>query len=165
MCKKKNIAMGTIFLCQEQLLSAAIRATLFSMLPVFTSILLLIFWSVSIRFIFFFQAEDGIRELYVTGVQTCALPISVTAGGAHCVRRASRDDSRAQPILRDRAVAVQLAQPASLWHRTVEQQSAERPGRLLGAGRAGPAGKPTPARCDFAKRDVLLDARMADADR
>src|SRR5690349_22407346 len=26
--------------------------------------------------IFFFQAEDGIRDLYVTGVQTCALPIS-----------------------------------------------------------------------------------------
>src|SRR5690349_24580683 len=25
---------------------------------------------------FFFQAEDGIRGLYVTGVQTCALPIS-----------------------------------------------------------------------------------------
>src|SRR5438874_10497901 len=25
--------------------------------------------------IFFFQAEDGIRDLYVTGVQTCALPI------------------------------------------------------------------------------------------
>src|SRR5690349_10642101 len=28
---------------------------------------------------FFFQAEDGIRDLYVTGVQTCALPISVAA--------------------------------------------------------------------------------------
>src|SRR5690349_6333290 len=27
-------------------------------------------------FFFFFQAEDGIRVLYVTGVQTCALPIS-----------------------------------------------------------------------------------------
>src|SRR2546429_3960282 len=27
--------------------------------------------------IFFFQAEDGIRYLAVTGVQTCALPISV----------------------------------------------------------------------------------------
>src|SRR5690349_24347297 len=27
------------------------------------------------RFYFFFQAEDGIRDLYVTGVQTCALPI------------------------------------------------------------------------------------------
>src|SRR6266478_8934536 len=28
-----------------------------------------------IRFFFFFQAEDGIRDLTVTGVQTCALPI------------------------------------------------------------------------------------------
>src|SRR6266403_5946630 len=28
-----------------------------------------------ILFFFFFQAEDGIRDLYVTGVQTCALPI------------------------------------------------------------------------------------------
>src|SRR5690349_24011526 len=31
-------------------------------------------------FFFFFQAEDGIRDLYVTGVQTCALPISFYAG-------------------------------------------------------------------------------------
>src|SRR5690606_40534091 len=29
---------------------------------------------------FFFQAEDGIRDFHVTGVQTCALPISPT----HC---------------------------------------------------------------------------------
>src|SRR5204862_3942925 len=28
---------------------------------------------------FFFQAEDGIRDLYVTGVQTCALPISAVS--------------------------------------------------------------------------------------
>src|SRR2546430_7604334 len=28
-------------------------------------------------FFFFFQAEDGIRDLTVTGVQTCALPILV----------------------------------------------------------------------------------------
>src|SRR3712207_7122732 len=27
-------------------------------------------------FCFFFQAEDGIRDIGVTGVQTCALPIS-----------------------------------------------------------------------------------------
>ena len=27
-------------------------------------------------FVFFFQAEDGIRDIGVTGVQTCALPIS-----------------------------------------------------------------------------------------
>src|SRR5690606_7347713 len=28
------------------------------------------------HFFFFFQAEDGIRDFHVTGVQTCALPIS-----------------------------------------------------------------------------------------
>src|SRR5216683_7315024 len=32
--------------------------------------------TVSCCFFFFFQAEDGIRDLIVTGVQTCALPIS-----------------------------------------------------------------------------------------
>src|SRR2546427_6616252 len=31
-------------------------------------------------FFFFFQAEDGIRDLTVTGVQTCALPISGERG-------------------------------------------------------------------------------------
>src|SRR5699024_8053218 len=31
---------------------------------------------VRIDFLFFFQAEDGIRDRNVTGVQTCALPIS-----------------------------------------------------------------------------------------
>src|SRR2546430_5348132 len=31
------------------------------------------------RCFFFFQAEDGIRDLTVTGVQTCALPISGSA--------------------------------------------------------------------------------------
>src|SRR5690606_40505207 len=29
----------------------------------------------SLSFVFFFQAEDGIRDFHVTGVQTCALPI------------------------------------------------------------------------------------------
>src|SRR5256885_3369630 len=32
----------------------------------------------SLYHIFFFQAEDGIRDYKVTGVQTCALPISPT---------------------------------------------------------------------------------------
>src|SRR2546427_13147626 len=40
-------------------------------------------------FFFFFQAEDGIRDLTVTGVQTCALPIS--AGGAKRVAWAGND--------------------------------------------------------------------------
>src|SRR5207302_7098423 len=35
-------------------------------------------------FLFFFQAEDGIRDFHVTGVQTCALPISM--------RRQARSD-------------------------------------------------------------------------
>src|SRR5690606_41119612 len=34
---------------------------------------------------FFFQAEDGIRDFHVTGVQTCALPISA----APCAAMAS----------------------------------------------------------------------------
>src|SRR5690606_40893808 len=34
-------------------------------------------YSVLLVFCFFFQAEDGIRDFHVTGVQTCALPISV----------------------------------------------------------------------------------------
>src|SRR5206468_9331889 len=37
---------------------------------------------------FFFQAEDGIRDLIVTGVQTCALPI--------CARKYFRDLRRDQ---------------------------------------------------------------------
>src|SRR2546430_1142649 len=35
---------------------------------------------------FFFQAEDGIRDLTVTGVKTCALPISLGARTGDCVR-------------------------------------------------------------------------------
>src|SRR2546429_5192130 len=37
---------------------------------------------------FFFQAEDGIRDVAVTGVQTCALPIlGVRAGAGDVARR------------------------------------------------------------------------------
>src|SRR3712207_9491869 len=32
------------------------------------------------NYFFFFQAEDGIRDIGVTGVQTCALPILATGG-------------------------------------------------------------------------------------
>ena len=34
-------------------------------------------------FFFFFQAEDGIRDHCVTGVQTCALPILYTDANGH----------------------------------------------------------------------------------
>src|SRR2546427_402432 len=40
-----------------------------------TAIRLLLTFVMSL-YLFFFQAEDGIRDLTVTGVQTCALPIS-----------------------------------------------------------------------------------------
>src|SRR5687768_17792355 len=39
---------------------------------------------------FFFQAEDGIRDVAVTGVQTCALPISAE------LRELRAGDERAQ---------------------------------------------------------------------
>src|SRR5437867_6295560 len=58
------------------------------------------FWS---KFFFFFQAEDGIRDRTVTGVQTCALPISEQRrlrGRKHeCGRRA-------RPEARDEEAAV-----------------------------------------------------------
>src|SRR5215210_2724997 len=42
-----------------------------------------------LNYVFFFQAEDGIRDTSVTGVQTCALPISSEVWQTTCtaVRR------------------------------------------------------------------------------
>src|SRR5688500_19938233 len=55
------------------------------------------------RLIFFFQAEDGIRDYKVTGVQTCALPISVE--GRVDRHLALRDRGRRpQPVPRPRPV-------------------------------------------------------------
>src|SRR5207247_4597651 len=49
-------------------------------------------------FFFFFQAEDGIRDPLVTGVQTCALPIYVRR-----LRRALSDHARNPPPAAPRA--------------------------------------------------------------
>src|SRR5690606_40270268 len=43
---------------------------------------------------FFFQAEDGIRDFHVTGVQTCALPILTRAGPALVPALAARPPTR-----------------------------------------------------------------------
>src|SRR5437773_3344220 len=48
------------------------------------------FVSFFLFFFFFFQAEDGIRDRDVTGVQTCALPIYAGGAGARLVRLAPR---------------------------------------------------------------------------
>ena len=41
---------------------------------------------------FFFQAEDGIRDHCVTGVQTCALPISLISEWIHNIRLETQKD-------------------------------------------------------------------------
>src|SRR5256886_5813124 len=56
-------------------------------------------WSV---FFFFFQAEDGIRDLTVTGVQTCALPI-------YRAPDAERHQQKEEDLLEPRDVAEDLA--------------------------------------------------------
>src|SRR5690625_8032134 len=44
---------------------------------------------------FFIQAEDGIRDGHVTGVQTCALPISLaTEGSGSSIRTESAEGPR-----------------------------------------------------------------------
>src|SRR2546427_6104867 len=45
---------------------------------------------------FFFQAEDGIRDLTVTGVQTCALPILMgrNVGGSSGIARIALETMR-----------------------------------------------------------------------
>src|SRR5690349_22324699 len=76
-------------------------------------------------FFFFFQAEDGIRDLYVTGVQTCALPIWFAAAAA-----ANRISLKAVSIARrnvcwhtlatrwpDSPIRAWLREPVSRYHR------------------------------------------------
>src|SRR5256885_7150058 len=58
-------------------------------------------------FFFFFQAEDGIRDYKVTGVQTCALPISI--GGEGTVRDAQGADEGRRQVA---AAAGPLQEPA-----------------------------------------------------
>src|SRR5574339_827136 len=52
-----------------------------------------------VREFFFFQAEDGIRDRLVTGVQTCALPISDTDGPSFVEARARDRVDRIRPLL------------------------------------------------------------------
>src|SRR5437667_1792576 len=61
---------------------------------------------VTLFFVFFFQAEDGIRDRDVTGVQTCALPISRDPG--------PRGVARATPMAG--YTHLQRAQPVTLGH-------------------------------------------------
>src|SRR2546430_15879162 len=54
-------------------------------------------------FFFFFQAEDGIRDLTVTGVQTCALPI---CGTIHLAFEALLDPGTPIPLWVERLTGI-----------------------------------------------------------
>src|SRR5699024_11942257 len=73
-------------------------------------------------FFFFFQAEDGIRDRNVTGVQTCALPIS---GLPH---------SRYRATVRRPAPAARLLRLCRSDGRQEGQHRIDEPLRELGAG-------------------------------
>src|SRR5438034_7750788 len=63
---------------------------------------------------FFFQAEDGIRDHCVTGVQTCALPISrADLGRDFEIRRLVADHDRAREV--ERQLVRRAQQQARLW--------------------------------------------------
>src|SRR5688572_31069110 len=68
-------------------------------------------------FFFFFQAEDGIRDLTVTGVQTCALPICLDAADArrHAAFRVQLEDADVAGAGDVRA-AAELARAADVEH-------------------------------------------------
>src|SRR5690606_40560343 len=63
-------------------------------------------------FYFFFQAEDGIRDFHVTGVQTCALPISLITRVAGRPPTVPASAAHSQPGSPRRA-ATRLAPTAS----------------------------------------------------
>src|SRR3712207_7867414 len=67
---------------------------------------------------FFFQAEDGIRDIGVTGVQTCALPISHAGqSGEACPRGGCRRPTPVAggpaPLGRLRSPSVAVTVPAT----------------------------------------------------
>src|SRR2546428_2286666 len=59
--------------------------------------------AILVRRFFFFQAEDGIRDLIVTGVQTCALPISAWTHTRSPWRRQSPVQSRPEKLKNEAA--------------------------------------------------------------
>src|SRR5206468_8326551 len=76
-------------------------------------------------FCFFFQAEDGIRDLIVTGVQTCALPIYMIS--PDCVILITIDTVRADHVGCYGATGVQtptldaLARDGIVFERAISQ--------------------------------------------
>src|SRR5256885_10855611 len=72
--------------------------------------------------VFFFQAEDGIRDYKVTGVQTCALPISLMANDS-TVKAGSWGRRTVEKIVRIQEQALKLRCPLRSEEHTSELQS------------------------------------------
>src|SRR2546430_3794249 len=90
------------------------------------------------RYLFFFQAEDGIRDLTVTGVQTCALPIYFDVRRAGLVDECARgNDSRTRATRRrvDARVTVLFAVRVTRWGR-IRHARAKRLGSMQSGGDA-----------------------------
>src|SRR5256885_7229363 len=81
-------------------------------------------------FFFFFQAEDGIRDYKVTGVQTCALPIfqPSVSGNFKSSVIASGESSRAstRPVAASRAITPLKPLSCASSSRTSANRSEER---------------------------------------
>src|SRR5205807_5169560 len=78
---------------------------------------------------FFFQAEDGIRDYKVTGVQTCALPISIpllSGWGDNALSDPTRNQLSPQP-LRSGIASIRSRTCGGLpWRLTTHVRSEER---------------------------------------
>src|SRR5438270_11164438 len=75
-------------------------------------------------FVFFFQAEDGIRDLTVTGVQTCALPISTSL--ARFRRDTRRNRARLVGVMDHTAEEPTKFRNRGAWNAEVRLRSEER---------------------------------------
>src|SRR5438105_8129612 len=74
---------------------------------------------------FFFQAEDGIRDPLVTGVQTCALPISalrkIKTAGAPFVSRGDRSGTHVAELALWKIANVDIEKEKGPWYRDTGQ--------------------------------------------
>src|SRR5262249_58562909 len=105
--------------------------------------------------VFFLQAEDGIRDWSVTGVQTCALPIWP---GARCARgralvrtRAQRAPGRAEAA---RALCDRGRRRALRRERRMAALRARGPARRSEERRVGEEGRSRGATCEHRQADI-----------
>src|SRR3712207_8461613 len=76
--------------------------------------------------VFFFQAEDGIRDIGVTGVQTCALPISHLRLAYEGARSTWKKANLSGPLLLLRACLIRLMPLSLTVSASSESRSEER---------------------------------------